>query len=95
MAGEAGAELEEAGVLDHAALLEDVGDLGEARALRMVTVTASPPSPLNGWKSALANQAMPATMRSRTPRAMIRPGARRFRRVRGRRRLVLCQGLRL
>ena len=34
VAGEAGAELEEAGVLDHARLLEAVRDLRQARALR-------------------------------------------------------------
>ena len=34
MAAQAGAQLEEARALDHALLLEDVGDLREARTLR-------------------------------------------------------------
>ena len=34
VAGEAGAKLEEPGVLDHARLLEPIGDLRQARALR-------------------------------------------------------------
>src|SRR5918994_1044703 len=48
----------------------------------MVTRTALPPSPLNGWSSEFANHAMPATISASTARAIRRPGPRRPRFVR-------------
>ena len=80
-----GTQLEEARVLDDPAPLEAVGDLARGSSPAGSSPARSClPSPLNGWSSELANQAMPSTMATSTPRAMRRPGPRRPRAVRPR-----------
>ena len=90
-AGEPGAQLEEATSSTTPRLLQQVGDLAEAGALRdRRPLTGSPPSPLNGWKSELRNQATPSDEARTTASATSRPerGGARRRRGAGRRAVV-------
>ena len=82
MAGERGAQLEEAGARDHAALLQRSAIWPRARALRdRHPHRRASPSPLNGWNSETANQ--PTRARSAPARRGPSGGRGPRRRVRG------------